>query len=269
MGVVILTRHGIEHRYVVDRIVRGLGDQVQAILLHEPPPKTIAQRAREHRKRYTNRQLLSRSAARLYRAVTRADAGRDETVARILFPQGDPGTMPIPERTHVVPSHNGPEAHALLDELQPDVIAVYGTLIIRPPTIRRARRAILNMHTGISPRYRGADTYFWPLYNEEPEWVGTTIHYLDEGVDSGPIIAVVRPVIEADDSPDSLFAKCVVAGADRYVDAVGAALDGTLVGEDQDLTSGRNYLAVDRTVAAERRVRRLLREGLLASVSSS
>lgn len=264
MSVVILTRRGVEHRYVTRHLARALGDAVSAVIVDDPPRRSRRAQLQRLRTRYTPRQLASRAATELYRAATRAHQKRDDTLERILFPDGDAPDEILPDRTHVVPTHNGAACLDLLDRFRPEVIAVYGTLIIRPPVIRKAGSAILNMHTGISPRYRGADTYFWPLHNEEPEWIGTTIHRLDEGIDSGPIIEVVRPEITPDDDPDSLFAKCVRVGADAYADAVAAALDGTLVDVPQDLTEGRNYLAVERDIAAERRVARLLREGLLS-----
>ena len=147
--------------------------------------------------------------------------------------------------------------------MQPDIIAVYGTAVIRAPVMTTARRAVLNMHTGISPRYRGADTVFWPLYNAEPQWIGTTVHQLDAGIDSGPVLATVRPAIDAADNEDTLFAKCVVVGADAYARLIAAVAAGSATPLLQDLTRGREYRFVDRTVAAERRVRRLLRDGLL------
>jgi len=169
-----------------------------------------------------------------------------------------------PDLVRTVPFHNGQASLELLAELEPTVIAVYGTQIIRTPVIKMATAGIFNMHTGISPRYRGSDTIFWALHNAEPEWVGVTIHELDEGTDSGPILHVGRPDIEPDDDEDSLFAKCVVLGAGLYVEALRNALDGMSSGHPQSLENGHNYLSVARTVGAEMRTRRLLKSGLLA-----
>jgi methionyl-tRNA formyltransferase len=263
MGLVVLSNEGIEHRYVIGAIADALGPQLDAIIVSHPPHKTLRQRWQRYTKRYTNRQIASRVSATVYKAVTRAGAHRAATYRRILFPEGDTGLVPRPDLVRVVPSHNGAQALALLEELKPDVIAVYGTVVIKAPVIRTARRAILNMHTGISPRYRGTDTAFWPLYNQEPEWIGVTIHVLDEDIDSGPILRIGRPDIEPEDDDASLFAKCVRVGAPLYVDALRDALAGSIYGEVQDLAEGHNYLGVERTVGAELRVRKLLRGGLL------
>ena len=101
---------------------------------------------------------------------------------------------------------------ALLDELQPDIIITYGTLIIRPAIIAKAKCSMINMHTGLSPNYRGSDTIFWPLHNEEPEFIGVTIHRVDTGINSGAILRTAHPDIGADDDEHTLFAKAVQVG---------------------------------------------------------
>ena len=41
---------------------------------------------------------------------------------------------------------------------------------------------------GVSPYYRGTDCNFWSLYDDNPHLVGSTIHLLSKGLDSGPIL---------------------------------------------------------------------------------
>ncbi|HMC19428.1 MAG TPA: hypothetical protein VKH16_09365, partial [Gemmatimonadales bacterium] len=86
---------------------------------------------------------------------------------------------------------------------------------------------------------------------------------LDEGVDSGPILRTGRPVIAGDDDEDSLFCKCVIVGAQLYERAIREVATDARHYAPQDLRQGHEYRFVDRTLAAERRVRRLLRGGLL------
>lgn len=267
MGVVILTSTGMEHRYVTAKIVEALPGDVDAVIVNEPPKRSAREKIARYRKRYTNREIVSRITAKSYRTLTGADQRRDRSFRRILFPDGDDGRAPYADLVRTVPFHNGTDCLELLDELQPDFIAVYGTVVLKPPVIERAGTAIFNMHTGISPRYRGTDTVFWPLHNGEPEWAGVTVHRLDEGIDTGPILRIGRPEIESDDDDASLFAKCVAVGADLYVDVLHDALEGRIDGQPQELEQGRSYRGVDRTLAAELRTKRLLRNGLLARVA--
>lgn len=268
MRLAVLTGLGLEHRYVTGRLLATFGSEVAAVIVAREAPRTLRARWRSYRRRYTWRQIASRVAAKLYRRLARLDERRTRALERILFPAGDWARVPPAELLHTVTAHNAPDALALLDTLQPDVIAVYGTAVIREPVMARARRAVLNMHTGLSPQYRGADTVFWPLYYGEPEWIGTTIHQLDRGIDSGPVLATVRPPIDPGDDEDTLFAKCVVAGTAAYVRVLADVRAGTATPQPQDLARGREFRFVDRTVAAERRVARLLRRGLLADFVS-
>ena len=99
----------------------------------------------------------------------------------------------------------------LMRNLAPDVLVVFGTSMLREEILTRFQGKIIGLHLGLSPYYRGSGTNFWPLVNREPEYVGATIHYLNPGADSEPIIAHVRPGIEPDDSPHSLGNKTVIA----------------------------------------------------------
>ena len=49
------------------------------------------------------------------------------------------------------------------------------------------------MHMGLSPFYRGCDCNFWALKDNNPDFVGATIHYLSEGIDSGKILFHAKP----------------------------------------------------------------------------
>ena len=96
--------------------------------------------------------------------------------------------MPRRDILHHVGSHNSPECLNLLRTLRPDVVAVYGTLIIGKKVIASVEKMI-NIHTGFSPTYRGSDTIFWALHNGEPEYLGVTVHRVDPGVRLGAILA--------------------------------------------------------------------------------
>lgn len=263
MRLVILTGEGLEHRYVVSVLAKRFPDALKAVVVARPQQSMLAEIG-THLKRYTPAQFSSRVVARCYLAMTRKAARRKDAFARLFFSGNPSVAMPRPELLSIVPSHNGEECEALLKEIRPDVIAVYGTAIIKPHIFELAGVRALNLHTGISPRYRGADTVFWPLYNGEPEWIGVTVHVLDEGIDSGPIISTGRPEIDAGDDEDRLFAKCTRVGADLYAEAIRRVMAGEARWTPQDLAAGRQYRLVERTVFAERRVERLLRSGLLS-----
>lgn len=264
-SVVLLTGHGPEHKYVASTFSEALGERLQAIVLPSPQSTSLITRLRRASRRYSTLDLLSRLYWHTWRTMSGERRKNQHTIRRVLF-SGDEPEAPPESLLRVVPSHNGEACEALLRKIEPRILAVYGTAIIEPHIIETADKLALNLHTGISPRYRGASSVFWALHNEEPEWVGSTVHILDSGVDSGDILGIARPRISADDDVASLFAKCVKVGAKLYVDRILAALEGPVERKPQDLEKGRQYTFSDRTVAAERRVRRLLRGGLLDEI---
>ena len=129
-------------------------------------------------------------------------------------------------RTVTVGGCNDPGEVTLMAAARPDIVFVFGTGILRDPFLPAFEGRILNIHLGLSPYYRGAGTNFWPLVNREPEYVGATIHYLDAGIDTGPILCHARPVIESDDGPHDLGNKTIVAAVEALLRAGEAHLSG-------------------------------------------
>lgn len=267
MKVVLLTALSpegqVQHRYVAHSLVEAFGDELRAIIVTDGARAPLGKRLKRWWKRYTVPQLLSRTLIKARDSRKGRNEDRQATYRRILFPAGEDGRMPQGV-VRAVPSHNGKACLRILRDLQPDVIAVYGTVVIKGDVIAAAGKSIINMHTGLSPRYRGSDTIFWPLHNGEPEWVGVTIHRLTPGIDAGPILATARPIIAADDGEDSLFAKCVQVGCEHFITAIREEAEGVAEVMPQQLEKGREYRSVERTVTAERRAEKQLREGLLA-----
>ena len=114
---------------------------------------------------------------------------------------------------HLAPGTlNSPRTLRFLESAAVDTVVVYGTNLIRPPLLDHWPSRMINLHLGLSPYYRGTATNFYPLLNEEPEYVGATIHLLDAGIDSGAILRHARPEIVADDLPHTIGCKAILAG---------------------------------------------------------
>lgn len=138
-------------------------------------------------------------------------------------------SSPIPtEKVHRVPSVNALETGDLLASLAPAVVAVNGTRIIQKSILARCPGAVINMHAGITPAYRGVHGGYWALWQGAPERCGVTIHRVDEGIDTGAVVsqAVIRPGIE--DSFTTYQLLQWAAGVPLLVEAVVAAREGRL-----------------------------------------
>ena len=70
-----------------------------------------------------------------------------------------------------------------------DLVLVNGTRIIRAPVLRATDAPIINTHVGITPHYRGVHGGYWSLWSDDRENFGVTLHCVDEGVDTGRILA--------------------------------------------------------------------------------
>jgi phosphoribosylglycinamide formyltransferase-1 len=75
-----------------------------------------------------------------------------------------------------------------LMEHEPQVIFVNGTRIISEEILSQINVPIVNIHVGITPKYRGVHGGYWALYNNDKDLFGVTLHYIDKGVDTGTVI---------------------------------------------------------------------------------
>lgn len=100
----------------------------------------------------------------------------------------------------------------LLLSLQPDLIVVVGSRILKEKVLSLFEGKIINFHTGILPEYRGPYSEFWAVYNNDLGHIGTTIHFLDKGIDTGNIIRQ-RRIDAATLNPEKLHIANVKAGA--------------------------------------------------------
>lgn len=85
-------------------------------------------------------------------------------------------------------------------KLNPDLIVVYGSSIIRGEILNIFKNKIINVHLGLSPYYRGSGTNYFPFVNNKPEYSGATFMYLDKTIDNGKIIHQIRSRIFTGDS---------------------------------------------------------------------
>lgn len=95
----------------------------------------------------------------------------------------------------------------------PDVVAsVYYRNIIRPNVIELCGGRIFNVHPSLLPRHRGCSSTPWAII-EGDTVTGVTFHYIDEGVDTGPILLQAAVPIAPDETQATLYRRCMETGA--------------------------------------------------------
>jgi folate-dependent phosphoribosylglycinamide formyltransferase PurN len=146
---------------------------------------------------------------------------------------------PIPSVAAYVQSVNSAEARDALRRLNPSVIAVSGTRIIGRETLQSVSAPFINMHGGITPLYRGVHGGYWALVDGRQDLVGSTVHRIDEGIDTGAIIAHAKFDVTAADSFATYPYLHTAAGIPPLVDALRQVLNGTSPGTVQPALASR------------------------------
>lgn len=105
------------------------------------------------------------------------------------------------------------EYYDMLRDCNADVFVVVAFGQILPKEVLdMPRLGCINIHASLLPKYRGAAPIQWAILNGDEE-TGVTIQQMNEGVDTGDILSVVKYRIEATDTADSLFDKlCELSG---------------------------------------------------------
>jgi methionyl-tRNA formyltransferase len=127
-----------------------------------------------------------------------------------------------------------PKAVQQLENWQPEVIVVaaFGQ-ILRPEVLALPSHGCLNVHASLLPRYRGAAPIPAAILAGDDE-TGVTIMLMDEGMDTGPILAQARTSIAPGDTTASLTDKLACTGAGQMLQALPAWLEGRISPRPQD-----------------------------------
>ncbi len=156
-------------------------------------------------------------AARLHH---RSTARIDSILDADDLPQDD-----LPEdRCHSVRSPNSAELHALLRATHPDVVIIFSVIKLSAETLAAADCPVINLHLGVTPIYRGMHTGYWALRRGDPDNFGSTVHLVDAGLDTGPILKQVRIAPVQGDTVATYNARLVIAGLPALIEAAQAYL---------------------------------------------
>jgi methionyl-tRNA formyltransferase len=126
------------------------------------------------------------------------------------------------------------DAVAQLKDLEPRVmvVAAYGE-ILRPRVLAIPPSGVINVHPSLLPKYRGASPIEGALLAGEQQ-TGVTIMLMDEGMDTGPILAQRRVAVEVEDTAGALGERLAKLGAELLLQTLPPWLAGRLEPRPQD-----------------------------------
>jgi folate-dependent phosphoribosylglycinamide formyltransferase PurN len=222
-GVVLLARDRFSTRIVFHRLRASFPDL--RVVIEDGVSRAVLLRGRVRRLGLllaAGQVLFSLAAAPLLR---RAAAARIAALKR----EHALDDSPIPEEVVTrVPSVNSDEARAVLAALAPRVVVVNGTRIIGRRTLGCVDAPFLNMHAGITPLYRGVHGGYWAVAEGRPHEAGTTVHRVDEGIDTGEVLAQATFAVTPADSIATYPYLHLAAGLPLLEEQIRAALEGRL-----------------------------------------
>ena len=126
------------------------------------------------------------------------------------------------------------EVQAELAALQPDlvIVAAYGKLLPKP-ILDLAPLGCLNIHPSLLPRHRGPSPVATTILNGD-KVTGVTIMLLDEGMDTGPLIAQHEFFLKGNETTDVLTATLFELGGTLLEESLTQWQSGALLSEPQD-----------------------------------
>jgi folate-dependent phosphoribosylglycinamide formyltransferase PurN len=125
----------------------------------------------------------------------------------------------------VCDDQNSSDSIARLKEWSPDLIIFVGGNVLRKQLLEVPRLGVLNVHLGLLPEVRGMSSPEWSLLNHIP--IGITIHYMDAGIDTGPVLQRSEfPDVAQCESLSDLRNRLVAFGVER----VGSVVEGLIRG---------------------------------------
>lgn len=203
MDVVILTGTELRHRFM--RMALGSAENINVVYSFcETAEGTALDQAHE-----------SGSQIQIDHLRRRARVEEDFFGSFVRFADDHSNPHEIP-RGEI----NDQQHYETIQALDPDIIIAYGCSIIEDPLLSAYEGRFLNLHLGLSPYYRGTGTNFWPLVNDEPEYVGATFMYMDEGVDTGNIIHQLRVQVYEGDGPHQIGNRVIADSARAYASII-------------------------------------------------
>jgi phosphoribosylglycinamide formyltransferase-1 len=129
---------------------------------------------------------------------------------------------------------------AALERYRPGLVCLAGFMrLLGPAFVHAWAGRLMNVHPSLLPAFPGLHPHRQAL-DYGVKVAGATVHFVDDGVDTGPVILQASVVVRADDTEDSLSARILVEEHRLYPEAIRLFAEGRLA------TAGRRVLVKER-----------------------
>ncbi|MFC2008823.1 formyl transferase [Chloroflexota bacterium] len=205
LRIVVLTYPCAKTLHLLTALADG-GFAAEAVVVQQ---RSLLHRADRLARRFGIRSTLSIAVQRLKTEFT---AGPSQNPHRIDTYRANTHDLIL------VRDLNSDETMAALERLAPDIGVVGCAGILRPAVFQSFRLGILNIHPGITPHYRGRSPLEWAVLEETQP--GVTLHFIDAGVDTGPVVEQREVPVRPEDDFDSLYGRAYDVGIELLVNCL-------------------------------------------------
>lgn len=130
---------------------------------------------------------------------------------------------------------------------RPDIGIVMGTSILHKDILNAINnKDVINIHGGYLPYYKGNHCFFFAYYNKEYDKIGSTLHFINSGIDTGDIIERIIPDIERMDTPETLYCRAEKKAVDRLMFWLKEFEKGKELPRQRQEPVGKTYYTKDR-----------------------
>jgi methionyl-tRNA formyltransferase len=176
----------------------------------------------------------------------------DQYTASGFLKTHDISYVPIPEicRRSTIPviwtnDFNNDSFVRQIFNIQPDIIVFTGGGLIRKQLLDIAPLGVLNAHSGILPEYRGMDVPEWAILQGDLQGLGVTIHIMDAGIDTGPILSTHPLRLKPGDDIKRLRDRIDYLLSEAMIETTCDYLAERISPRPQRVEDGRQYFVMD------------------------
>ena len=148
----------------------------------------------------------------------------------------------------IVKDPNDKNSIEFLRKQKPEIILSIGSHILRKPFLVIPPKGVFNVHKGILPEYRGIGGTEWPIIEGRLEDVGLgiTLHIMERGIDTGPVILKRRIPIDNCNTINKVESKYLPEMVDLMISGVRMARDNNIKLTPQKKQDGRQYFSLHK-----------------------
>ena len=152
-----------------------------------------------------------------------------------------------------VGNHNDSACREALRDFGPELVVLGGTRIIHPSILALPPRGTVNAHPGLLPQLRGSSSVGWALYEDLP--VGSTVHFVEANIDTGPIILRRRLPVRRGETYERIVRRVLTLSGELMAETLALFEAGEVRGSPQDATVGETLRVIPPELLEEGKAR--------------